>query len=46
MPLHRRGGPGAGVNDNRPQLTDEQAATYTASHYLAGTDGWNPVVHS
>jgi hypothetical protein len=36
-------GDGATVNANRPQLTDEQAATATPSAYLAGTDGWNPV---
>ncbi|WP_330350981.1 pectinesterase family protein [Streptomyces sp. NBC_00582] len=26
-----------------PQLTDSEAADYTAQKYLAGTDGWNPV---
>ncbi|SHH31528.1 pectinesterase family protein [Streptomyces sp. 3214.6] len=36
-------GTGAGVNSNRPQLTDAQAGDYTASKYLAGTDGWNPI---
>ncbi|WP_406333830.1 pectinesterase family protein [Streptomyces sp. NBC_00203] len=36
-------GAGATVNSNRPQLTDSQAANYTAQKYLAGTDGWNPV---
>ncbi|MEE1800942.1 MULTISPECIES: pectinesterase family protein [unclassified Streptomyces] len=36
-------GPGATVNANRPQLTAAQAAEYTATTYLAGTDGWNPV---
>jgi pectin methylesterase-like acyl-CoA thioesterase len=36
-------GPGSGVNANRPQLTDPQAAGYTAAKYLAGTDGWNPL---
>ena len=36
-------GPGAAVNANRPQLTADQAAVYTARRYLAGTDGWNPV---
>ncbi|MEU9451282.1 pectinesterase family protein [Streptomyces sp. NPDC048277] len=40
---YRNTGVGAGVNSNRPQLTDAQAATYTAQKYLAGTDGWNPV---
>ncbi|MFI6698888.1 pectinesterase family protein [Streptomyces sp. NPDC050509] len=36
-------GAGATVNANRPQLTAAQAAEYTATTYLAGTDGWNPV---
>ncbi|MGY1635472.1 pectinesterase family protein [Geodermatophilus sp. SYSU D00742] len=36
-------GPGATVNANRPQLTDEQAARYTKAAYLAGNDGWTPV---
>ncbi|MCX5208287.1 pectinesterase family protein [Kitasatospora sp. NBC_00240] len=35
-------GPGAGTGANRPQLTDAQAAKYTARAYLAGSDGWNP----
>ncbi|GIF18979.1 pectin methylesterase-like acyl-CoA thioesterase [Actinoplanes tereljensis] len=36
-------GAGATVNANRPQLSDADAATRTATTYLAGTDGWNPV---
>ncbi|MEU5093509.1 pectinesterase family protein [Streptomyces sp. NPDC020996] len=40
---YRNTGAGAGVNGNRPQLTDAQAAQYTPQKYLAGTDGWNPV---
>lgn len=36
-------GAGATVNADRPQLTADQAAVYTARRYLAGTDGWNPV---
>ncbi|MFJ9711116.1 pectinesterase family protein [Streptomyces sp. NPDC101234] len=40
---YKNTGAGAGVNSNRPQLTDSQAASYTARKYLAGTDGWNPV---
>lgn len=28
---------------NSPQMTDSEAADYTAQKYLAGTDGWNPV---
>jgi pectinesterase len=35
-------GAGAGVNANRPQLTDAQAADATPAKYLAGADGWNP----
>jgi pectinesterase len=41
---YHNSGAGAGVNANRPQMTDSQAAGYTAQRYLAGTDGWNPVV--
>ena len=41
---YRNTGPGAGVNSNRPQLSDASAASYTAQRYLAGSDGWNPVV--
>ncbi|WP_327400429.1 pectinesterase family protein [Streptomyces sp. NBC_01288] len=40
---YKNTGAGATVNSNRPQLTDSQAASYTAQKYLAGTDGWNPV---
>jgi pectinesterase len=36
-------GAGAAVNANRPQLGSSAAADYTASKYLAGGDGWNPV---
>jgi len=32
------------TNANRPQLADADQATYTAGAYLAGADGWNPVV--
>ncbi|MGC5009188.1 pectinesterase family protein [Streptosporangium sp. DT93] len=42
---YRNVGPGAGVNDDRPQLTAEQAAEFTPRKYLAGTDGWNPLRH-
>ena len=31
------------ANPDRPQLTDAQAAGYTAQTYLAGRDGWDPV---
>jgi pectin methylesterase-like acyl-CoA thioesterase len=37
-------GSGATVNGNRPQLSSGSAAGYTAQKYLAGSDGWNPVV--
>ncbi|MFF9777538.1 pectinesterase family protein [Streptomyces sp. NPDC013978] len=40
---YRNFGPGAGFGSNSPQLTDTQAADYTAQKYLAGTDGWNPL---
>ncbi|WP_063752897.1 pectinesterase family protein [Streptomyces sp. NRRL S-350] len=33
---------GVAITDG-PQLTDTQAADYTARTYLAGTDGWDPV---
>ncbi|MFJ9565129.1 pectinesterase family protein [Streptomyces fuscichromogenes] len=36
-------GVGSGGGTNAPQLTDSQAADYTARKYLAGSDGWNPV---
>jgi len=41
---YRNTGAGATVNSNRPQLSDASAANYTAQKYLAGSDGWNPVV--
>lgn len=37
-------GPGATGTANRPQLSTTTAANYTAAKYLAGSDGWNPVV--
>ncbi|MBB5867956.1 pectinesterase [Allocatelliglobosispora scoriae] len=40
---YRNTGAGAGVNGNRPQMTDAQAANYTPQKYLAGSDGWNPL---
>ncbi|QKO03348.1 hypothetical protein [Clavibacter nebraskensis] len=41
---HRNTGPGAAIVDpaTRPQLTDADAATFTAQRYLSGADGWNP----
>lgn len=40
---YRNHGPGATVNDDRPQLDPREAAKYTPERYLAGRDGWNPV---
>jgi pectin methylesterase-like acyl-CoA thioesterase len=38
-------GSGANPNNaNRPQLTASQAVSYTGQTYLAGSDGWDPVV--
>ncbi|MBN1172627.1 MAG: pectin esterase [Micromonosporaceae bacterium] len=39
---YRTTGPGSAVTDDRPQLTDEQAAEHTPSTYLAGSDNWAP----
>jgi pectin methylesterase-like acyl-CoA thioesterase/polygalacturonase len=43
---YRNTGPGAAPSTDtaRPQLADAQAPGFTAQKYLAGTDGWNPVV--
>jgi pectinesterase len=41
---YRNTGAGATVNSNRPQMSDASAVNYTAQRYLAGSDGWNPVV--
>jgi pectinesterase len=41
---YKNTGPGATVNANRPQMSDATAANYTAQRYLAGSDGWNPVM--
>ena len=35
-------GPGAVVNEHRPQLTDTEAADHEIDDYLAGDDGWAP----
>lgn len=40
---YKNTGSGAGTGANAPQLSDSDAADYTAQKYLAGTDGWNPV---
>jgi len=40
---YKNTGPGAGTGANAPQLSDSEAADYTAQKYLAGTDGWDPV---
>jgi pectin methylesterase-like acyl-CoA thioesterase len=39
---HANTGPGAVVNEHRPQLTAEQAAEHEVADYLAGADGWAP----
>jgi pectinesterase len=39
---YRTYGPGAAVTDDRPQLSDADAAGYTVANYLAGADGWAP----
>ncbi|WP_233625354.1 pectinesterase family protein [Actinoplanes sp. ATCC 53533] len=40
---YKNTGSGATTNGNRPQLSDNTAATYTPQKYLAGSDAWNPV---
>jgi pectin methylesterase-like acyl-CoA thioesterase len=39
---YRNWGPGAEINADRPQLGDEEAASYEVADYLAGDDGWDP----
>ncbi len=40
---HRNSGPGAAASSpQRAQLSDAEAAGFTATTYLAGADGWNP----
>ncbi|MEU4563523.1 pectinesterase family protein [Actinoplanes sp. NPDC023936] len=41
---YRSIGPGATLNANRPQLTDKEAANATPAKYLAGSDGWSPML--
>ncbi|HEX2142958.1 MAG TPA: pectinesterase family protein, partial [Glycomyces sp.] len=36
-------GPGAGVNDNRPQMSFSDAGNHEPADYLRGDDGWNPI---
>ncbi|MPY38442.1 hypothetical protein FNH04_00210 [Streptomyces phyllanthi] len=43
---YKNTGAGAGTGTNAPQMSDSEAADYTADKYLAGTDGWSPVFHS
>jgi pectin methylesterase-like acyl-CoA thioesterase len=40
---YNNSGPGAAVNETRPQLTADQAASYTVQSYLSASDGWNPI---
>lgn len=42
---YRNHGPGATVNDDRPQMSAKDAARFTPQRYLAGRDGWNPIRH-
>lgn len=37
---------GAGASTSRKQLPASKAADYTREKFLAGSDGWNPVVNS
>ncbi|GIE95692.1 pectinesterase family protein [Paractinoplanes rishiriensis] len=39
---YRNTGPGAAVNENRPQLTPAQARDFTREDYLSGDDDWQP----
>ncbi|WP_419707190.1 pectinesterase family protein [Promicromonospora sp. NFX87] len=39
---HDNHGPGAVVNEHRPQLSDAEAADHEIDDYLAGADGWAP----
>jgi pectinesterase len=39
---YRNTGPGAAINENRPQLTPAQARDLTREAYLTGTDNWQP----
>ncbi|MFF5186145.1 pectinesterase family protein [Streptomyces sp. NPDC000345] len=43
---YRNHGPGAVPSADRPQLSDEDASTYTVAHYLEGADGWAPYVRA
>jgi pectinesterase len=38
----RNSGPGSARSADRPQMTEEEAAGFTASHYLRGQDWWQP----
>ncbi len=40
---YNNSGPGAVVNSSRTQLSSSQAASYTVSNILRGSDGWNPI---
>ncbi len=39
---YKNSGPGAQVNSSRTQLSASQAAGYTVSNILRGSDNWNP----
>lgn len=39
---YKNTGAGAVVNSSRPQLSASQAANYTVSNILKGSDNWDP----
>jgi pectin methylesterase-like acyl-CoA thioesterase len=39
---YKNTGAGAVINSSRPQLSDSEAANYTVTNVLKGSDGWNP----
>ncbi|MEU4245585.1 pectinesterase family protein [Actinoplanes sp. NPDC026619] len=39
---YRNTGPGAAINENRPQLDPADAPGFTRESYLAGADNWQP----
>jgi pectinesterase len=39
---YKNTGSGAVINSSRPQLSDSEAANYTVTNILKGSDNWNP----
>lgn len=39
---YQNSGPGSARSADRPQMSNEQAASFTASHYFRGQDWWQP----